>query len=124
IETPTFAPQQAPTMTVLPYKEDDAAKKQQVARMFNSISPKYDLLNHVLSVGVDLYWRKKAISRLKALKPKLILDVATGTGDFAVEALSLNPDKIIGVDISEGMLDVAREKIREKKLDKKITLMQ
>jgi demethylmenaquinone methyltransferase/2-methoxy-6-polyprenyl-1,4-benzoquinol methylase len=111
-------------MTVLPYKEDDAAKKQQVARMFNSISPKYDLLNHVLSVGVDLYWRKKAISRLKALKPKLILDVATGTGDFAVEALSLNPDKIIGVDISEGMLEVAREKILQKKLDHRITLMQ
>ena len=111
-------------MTVLPYKEDHAAKKQQVARMFNSISRRYDLLNHLLSAGVDLYWRKRAISRLRTLKPKLILDVATGTGDFAVEAISLKPEKIIGVDISEGMLEIARTKIREKNLDSRISLMQ
>lgn len=111
-------------MTVLPYKEDEAAKTQQIARMFNSISPKYDLLNHLLSAGVDIYWRKKAISKLKAARPKLILDVATGTGDFAVEALSLQPDKVIGVDISDGMLDIARQKIREKNLEDRITLMR
>jgi len=111
-------------MTVLPYKEDAASKKQQIARMFNSISAKYDLLNHLLSAGVDIYWRKKAINKLAKARPKLILDVATGTGDFAVEALSLHPDKVIGVDISDGMLDIAREKIRKRKLDDKITLMR
>lgn len=111
-------------MTVVPYKEDEAAKKQQVARMFNSISRRYDLLNHLLSVGVDLYWRKRAISMLKESKPRLILDVATGTGDFAVEAMTLKPEKIVGVDISEGMLEVGRRKIREKQLEGRITLLQ
>lgn len=81
--------------------------------MFDNISPKYDLLNHLLSGGVDLYWRKKAISLLKKRPNRVILDVATGTGDFALEALKLNPEKIIGVDISEGMLRVGEEKIRK-----------
>jgi demethylmenaquinone methyltransferase/2-methoxy-6-polyprenyl-1,4-benzoquinol methylase len=79
--------------------------------MFDNISPKYDLLNHVLSGGVDIYWRKRAIKLLKKQQPKVILDIATGTGDFAIEALALKPEKIIGVDISEGMLAVGREKI-------------
>lgn len=109
-------------MTVVPYKEDDAAKKAQVARMFDSISWRYDFLNHFLSVGVDIYWRRRAIRELKALKPKLILDVATGTGDFAIQALSLNPDKVIGVDISDGMMQLGRQKIEAKGLTKKIEL--
>lgn len=109
-------------MTVVPYKEDHAAKKQQVARMFNSISSRYDLLNHLLSLGVDIYWRKRAIRELKPLRPKLILDVATGTGDFAVEALSLKPEKIIGVDISEGMLEVGRQKMKNVKFSGSIEL--
>jgi demethylmenaquinone methyltransferase/2-methoxy-6-polyprenyl-1,4-benzoquinol methylase len=110
-------------MTVVPYKEDDAAKKAQVARMFDSISWRYDLLNHVLSVGVDLYWRKRAMKELKALKPRLILDVATGTGDLAIQAVkSLDPEKIIGVDISEGMMEIGRKKIEAKGLSKKIEL--
>jgi demethylmenaquinone methyltransferase/2-methoxy-6-polyprenyl-1,4-benzoquinol methylase len=100
-------------MTVVPYKEDQAAKKQQVARMFDSISRRYDLLNHVLSAGVDIYWRRRAIRELKKLQPQLILDVATGTGDFALAALKLNPRKIIGVDISDGMLALGRQKIEE-----------
>jgi demethylmenaquinone methyltransferase/2-methoxy-6-polyprenyl-1,4-benzoquinol methylase len=111
-------------MTVLPYKEDEATKKLQVARMFNSISRRYDLLNHLLSAGVDIWWRRKAINILRPLKPKVILDVATGTGDFAIEALSLKPEKLIGVDISEGMLEIGRRKIKEKGLEDKITLMQ
>jgi demethylmenaquinone methyltransferase/2-methoxy-6-polyprenyl-1,4-benzoquinol methylase len=111
-------------MTVVPYQGDDTAKKQQVAKMFNSISRRYDLLNHLLSAGVDLYWRRKAISMLKSSRPRLILDVATGTGDFAVEAMTLKPEKIVGVDISEGMLEVGRRKIREKQLDGRITLLQ
>jgi demethylmenaquinone methyltransferase/2-methoxy-6-polyprenyl-1,4-benzoquinol methylase len=110
-------------MTVVPYKEDDAAKKAQVARMFDSISWRYDFLNHFLSVGVDIYWRKRAMRELKALKPRLILDVATGTGDLAIQAVkSLDPEKIIGVDISTGMMDLGRKKIEEKGLSKKIEL--
>lgn len=98
-------------MSVVPYKDKDGSKREQVAEMFDNISPKYDLLNHLLSAGVDIYWRKKAISYLKKQQPKIILDIATGTGDFAIEALALKPEKIIGVDISEGMLAVGREKI-------------
>jgi demethylmenaquinone methyltransferase/2-methoxy-6-polyprenyl-1,4-benzoquinol methylase len=110
-------------MTVVPYKEDDAAKKTQVARMFDSISWRYDLLNHLLSVGVDVYWRRRAMRELKALKPTLILDVATGTGDLAIQAVkSLDPDKVIGVDISAGMMEIGRKKIEAKGLGKKIEL--
>ncbi len=107
---------------VVPYKEDSSAKKQQVARMFDSISGRYDFLNHFLSLGIDILWRRKAIALLKELRPKIILDVATGTGDFSIEALSVNPEKIIGVDISEGMLEVGRKKMIKKKLDKIIEL--
>ena len=103
---------------VVPYKEDPGAKKEQVARMFNSISGRYDFLNHFLSLGIDRAWRRKAISRLKASKPKRILDVATGTGDFAIEALKLNPDQVIGVDISDGMLEVGRKKLKARNLDR------
>jgi len=109
-------------MAVVPYKEKDSSKREQVAEMFDNISPKYDLLNHVLSAGIDIYWRKKAIGLLQSVKPKTILDIATGTGDFAIEALKLNPDKITGVDISEGMLAVGREKIRKMGLENKIEL--
>ena len=86
--------------------------------MFNNISGRYDFLNHFLSLGIDRAWRRKAISRLKASKPKRILDVATGTGDFAIEALKLNPDQVIGVDISDGMLDVGRKKLKARNLDR------
>lgn len=107
--------------TVTPYKEATGSKKQQVATMFDNISGTYDFLNHFLSLGIDVIWRKKAIRSLLSIKPKLILDVATGTGDFAFESLKiLNPDKIIGVDISQGMLNVAKEKIEKRKLQDKI----
>ena len=104
-------------MTVVPYKDKSEAKKQQVAEMFDSISGKYDFLNHFLSLGIDIRWRKKAIKLLQKDQPKQILDIATGTGDFAIEALKLNPEKIIGVDISEGMLNVGREKMKKKGYD-------
>ncbi len=107
---------------VTPYKKEDASKKEQVAEMFDNIAPKYDFLNHVLSLGIDILWRKKAIGLLKAYKPKQMLDIATGTGDFALEALALNPDKIIGADISRDMLAVGVEKIKKKGLEDKITL--
>ncbi len=101
-------------MTVVPHKDNSDTKKKQVAEMFDSISGKYDFLNHFLSLGIDIRWRKKAVKMLKDLRPKQILDIATGTGDFAIEALKLNPDKIIGVDISEGMLNVGRKKMKKK----------
>jgi demethylmenaquinone methyltransferase/2-methoxy-6-polyprenyl-1,4-benzoquinol methylase len=105
---------------VKPYNPGDS-KKEQVATMFNRIARTYDFLNHFLSLGIDIIWRKKAIGELRKDQPKLILDVATGTGDFAFEALSiLKPEKIIGVDISEGMLEIAREKIRKRGLEDKI----
>lgn len=109
-------------MTLVPYKEKSEGKKEQIAEMFNNISKRYDLLNHLLSLGIDILWRKKAIKMLKPYKPKLILDIATGTGDFAIEALALNPDQVIGVDISEGMLAMGKEKIKKKGLQDKITL--
>ncbi|HEY0655018.1 MAG TPA: bifunctional demethylmenaquinone methyltransferase/2-methoxy-6-polyprenyl-1,4-benzoquinol methylase UbiE [Chryseosolibacter sp.] len=111
-------------MTVLPYKEEPSGKKAQVAQMFNNISRSYDFLNHFLSLGIDRGWRKKAIRLLRPLNPKVMLDVATGTGDFAIQALALNPDKVIGVDISEGMLEVGRKKLRERELSPKIELLQ
>lgn len=107
---------------VVPYQNDPRAKKQQVARMFDNISGRYDFLNHFLSLGIDVLWRKKAIRLLREFHPKRMLDVATGTGDFAIEALSLNPDKVTGVDISEGMLEVGRKKLKERKLDTRIEL--
>ncbi|WP_416864953.1 MAG: bifunctional demethylmenaquinone methyltransferase/2-methoxy-6-polyprenyl-1,4-benzoquinol methylase UbiE [Imperialibacter sp.] len=109
-------------MTVVPYKEKEGSKKAQVAEMFNNISRRYDFLNHFLSLGIDIVWRKKAIRELKEIKPKQILDIATGTGDFAIEALSLKPDKVIGVDISEGMLAMGKKKIARMKLEDKVEL--
>lgn len=99
---------------ITPYEQAGTGKKQQVANMFNNISKKYDFLNHILSFGIDKLWRRKAISILKALKPQKILDVATGTGDFALEAIRvLKPSKVIGIDISEGMLAIAKDKISD-----------
>lgn len=94
-------------MDVVPYK-DSLSKKDQVAKMFNNISRRYDFLNQLLSLGIDKMWRKQAIGVLERLKPKTILDVATGTGEFALEALKLNPDKIYGIDIADGMLEIGR----------------
>lgn len=109
-------------MTVIPYKEKQETKKEQVATMFNNISHKYDFLNHFLSLGIDILWRKKAVRMLAPHQPKKILDIATGTADFAIEALKLNPEEIIGIDISEGMLNVGKEKIKKKGVDNIISL--
>lgn len=104
--------------TLKPYKSKEGGKKEQVADMFNNISPKYDLLNRMMTMRIDIIWRKKAIRSLLPLAPQLILDVATGTGDFAIESIQiLKPKKIIGVDISQGMLEVAKEKIKKKGLE-------
>jgi len=102
---------------ITPYQSETATKKEQVASMFNNISGTYDFLNHFMSLGIDILWRKKAIRMLKSIQPRVMLDVATGTGDFAFESIKiLKPEKIVGVDISEGMLDVARKKIAERNL--------
>jgi len=113
---------QAERSPVVPYKDQATGKKEQVATMFDNISPKYDFLNRLLSFGIDVYWRKQAIHLLKPHRPKTILDIATGTADFAIEALALRPEKIVGVDISEGMLAVGREKIRRRGLENYIQL--
>jgi demethylmenaquinone methyltransferase / 2-methoxy-6-polyprenyl-1,4-benzoquinol methylase len=110
-------------MTVKPYYTQKT-KKQEVEEMFDNISPRYDFLNHFLSMGIDIRWRKKAIKMLKVYKPKTILDIATGTGDFALEAVSIQPESIVGIDLSEGMLSKGRVKIKEKKLEKIISLQK
>ena len=99
--------------TVTPYKEKNSSKKEQVAEMFDNISHRYDFLNHFLSIGIDKLWRKKAVKILSIIQPKVILDVATGTGDFAIEILSLKPTQVVGIDISQGMLDKGIIKIKK-----------
>jgi len=111
-------------MTALPNKNSGQSKKVQVEEMFNHISPKYDLLNHLLSANIDKLWRKKTIKLLKPWHPELILDVATGTADFAIEATAINGARVIGIDISEGMLGVGRTKVYKKGLAKRIELIK
>jgi len=98
---------------VKPYNTDKS-KKEEVAQMFNNISARYDFLNHFLSLGIDHIWRRKAVNKLREIQPKRILDLATGTGDFAIALLKLNPTQIIGMDISSGMLDVGKNKMKAK----------
>lgn len=110
--------------TVKPYKDQQGSKKEQVARMFDSIAYKYDFLNHFLSMGIDKLWRKKAISKLKKRNIQKLLDIATGTGDFAIEASRIPNIRITGVDISEQMLEEGRRKIKKKGLSEKIELLK
>lgn len=110
------------TNIVTPYKNQTTSKKEQVAAMFDNIAPKYDFLNQLLSLGIHKGWRRKAIRLLETQKPKTILDIATGTADFAIEAMKLNPTKVVGVDISEGMLKLGRDKINKLGLQNKIEL--
>lgn len=109
---------------VKPYKEAEGSKKEQVAQMFDSISERYDFLNHMLSMNIDKGWRKKVVKIAAAENPKHILDVATGTGDLAIALTKANPEKITGIDISNGMLEVGRKKVAEKGMASTITLQQ
>jgi demethylmenaquinone methyltransferase/2-methoxy-6-polyprenyl-1,4-benzoquinol methylase len=111
-------------MTTLPDKFSGQSKKHQVEEMFNNISPRYDLLNHLLSANIDKLWRRNAILKLKPHKPNLILDIATGTGDFAIAAAQINKAKVIGIDISDGMLEVGRRKLEKRKLTGTIELLK
>ena len=108
---------------VVPDAASAESKKKQVAEMFDDIAPRYDFLNRFLSAGIDVSWRKKALAKLAPLHPKLMLDVATGTGDVAIMAAKqLQPEKIIGIDISEGMLQGGRVKVKAKGLETVIEL--
>jgi demethylmenaquinone methyltransferase / 2-methoxy-6-polyprenyl-1,4-benzoquinol methylase len=111
--------------TIVPFKDSQLTKKEQVANMFNHIAARYDFMNRFLSVGIDVYWRKKAIRELAEINPQTILDVATGTADVAIMmAKYLKPKKITGIDISEGMLELGRKKIASLALSRCIELQQ
>jgi len=107
---------------VVPYAGSIATKSEQVGKMFDDISPSYDFLNHALSFGIDNLWRKKVVSILKKENPQSILDIATGTGDLAIALVKTGAKHITGVDISEGMLKVGREKVKSRNLSEIITL--
>ena len=108
---------------VTPYGE--GAKTEQVRQMFDAIAPAYDFMNRAMTLGIDIWWRQLAVKRLKRLKPATILDVATGTGDFAIQLNNaLQPQHITGIDLSEGMLAEARRKIKKKGLEDVITFKQ
>ena len=106
---------------IKPQQESTVSKKLQVAKMFDNIAKSYDFLNHFLSFGMDFYWRKKAVSKLTN-NPKKILDVATGTADFAIAATKMKEVQIIGIDISEKMLEIGKNKIKQKGLENLIKL--
>lgn len=108
---------------VTPYKDSDLNKKQQVTKMFDAISKEYDGLNRVISFGIDVKWRDKVVDIVAEHKPKNILDIATGTGDLAINLAKTTATEIIGLDISAGMLDVGRRKITQKQLDSKIKMV-
>ncbi|MCF6295459.1 MAG: bifunctional demethylmenaquinone methyltransferase/2-methoxy-6-polyprenyl-1,4-benzoquinol methylase UbiE [Flavobacteriaceae bacterium] len=108
---------------VKPYKNSDLSKKEQVTKMFDAISNEYDGLNRVISFGIDVKWRKKVVAIVAKQHPDIILDIATGTGDLAINLTKTNASKIIGLDISEGMLDVGRQKVIKKKLENTIDLV-
>ncbi len=109
---------------IVPYQQSNVDKKEQIARMFDSIAFRYDFLNRFLSAGIDIGWRKKAIHELNEIVPQTILDVATGTADVAITTYRLlHPKKIVGIDISQGMLDVGKKKIQQQGLQSVIELI-
>ena len=110
--------------SVKPYKDSQLEKKKQVEQMFDNISKNYDGMNRVISFGIEQKWRRKLINIVKATHPKHILDVATGTGDLAIALADSKAEKIIGLDISAGMLQVGKEKIHQKNLDQRIEMIQ
>lgn len=109
--------------SVTPYKDSDLGKKEQVAQMFDTISGNYDGLNRVISFGIDVKWRKKVLKMVSDKNPEMILDIATGTGDLAILMTETKAKKIIGLDISAGMLEVGRKKISHKKLSDRIEMV-
>lgn len=111
--------------SIVPFKESELGKKEQVAKMFDDIAFRYDFLNRFLSAGIDIKWRKKAIRTLESLHPKKMLDVATGTADMAIIASAiLKPDSVTGIDISEKMLEIGEKKIQKLGLQQQIKLLK
>ena len=108
---------------ITPYKDSELGKKEQVAQMFDTISGNYDGLNRVISFGIDIKWRKKVLQLVSDKNPKTVLDIATGTGDLAILMTETSAERIVGLDISAGMLDVGRKKIEAKKLSNKIEMI-
>jgi len=108
---------------IKPYKDSELGKKEQVAKMFDNISEDYDGLNRVISFGIDVSWRKKVVKLVGENNPKQILDIATGTGDLALMMSQINPERIVGLDISEGMLQVGRQKVAKANLSNKIEMV-
>jgi demethylmenaquinone methyltransferase/2-methoxy-6-polyprenyl-1,4-benzoquinol methylase len=108
---------------VTPYRDKSKGKKEQVTQMFDNVSKEYDFLNRVLTFGLDINWRKKVVKIVSENKAKKILDIATGTGDLAINLSQIKDVKIIGLDISKGMLSIAKEKVKKKKLSSKIDLI-
>ena len=111
------------SISTKPYKYSDSSKKEQVAQMFDTISSEYDNLNRVISFGVDVSWRKKMVKMIAARNPKTILDVATGTGDLAILLSGIKTEKIVGLDISAGMLEIGKQKIAAKNLSERIEMV-
>ncbi len=109
--------------TIKPYKDSELGKKEQVAKMFDNISEDYDGLNRVISLGIDVSWRKKVVKLVGENNPQQILDIATGTGDLALMMAKLNPQRIVGLDISAGMLEVGKQKIAKANLSDKIEMI-
>ena len=108
---------------VKPYKNSNLTKKEQVTKMFDTISKEYDGLNRVISFGIDVKWRKKVVKIVAKTQPNSILDIATGTGDLAINLTKTNAEKIVGLDISEGMLEVGRSKITKRNLSETIEMV-
>ncbi len=108
---------------VKPYKNQDTSRKEQVTRMFDNISGNYDFMNRLMTFGIDVKWRKKVVKMVANTKPRKILDIATGTGDFAIMLAEIKPEKIVGLDISQGMLEVGKKKVAEKGLNNLIEMV-
>lgn len=108
---------------ISPYKNSNLSKKRQITKMFDTISNEYDRLNRVISFGIDIKWRNKVVNLIKDKNPENILDIATGTGDLAINLTKTRAKKIIGLDISEGMLNVGRKKIKERKLNSLVEMI-
>jgi demethylmenaquinone methyltransferase / 2-methoxy-6-polyprenyl-1,4-benzoquinol methylase len=131
---PFFFPHPKPLSAFAPWRDKQihhsitnqsaTLEKFYVRSLFDSIAHRYDLLNHLLSGGMDFYWRRRAVECLRDIRPERILDVATGTADFAIESLRLHPKQVVGVDIAQNMLAIGREKIQRKGCQDTIELRQ
>ena len=108
---------------VKPYKDKEGSRKEQVTRMFDKISGNYDFMNRIMTFGIDVKWRKKVVKMVAETKPDDILDIATGTGDFAIMLAKIKPKRIVGLDISKGMLEIGRKKVKDKSLDNLIEMV-